>query len=471
MTSDSRKRRSRPQRKIPQSPSKDLKGRVIAIVGRPNVGKSTLFNRLVGFRRAVVAPKRGTTRDCVISHINLDGYSIWLMDLGGVELGKSEGLSLMIQNKIQEALQRADEFLFVCDAQAGPLAADQAILEKLRIFGKPICMVVNKAEGKNSTPVEFLRFGIERVVSVSALHGLGIPRLLDLIVESSKSQPQSNVQLPAQTDAILVAIIGRQNVGKSSLVNSLLKQDRAIVSDVPGTTRDVVDTAIKVDDDEVILMDTAGLRHRRKVSDSVDFFAMTRSIEIIDRCHVAILVLDGSIGITRDDQRLIDRVRDTGCALVLLINKCDLIPKLTQSQATQAIQKVLPYASFAPVVAVSAKTGAHVNEALRKAITVVHRLREGLPDEDCLKIVRKACRAHPPPRSRGRLVNFQRAKWLNERPICIELTTHPPTRVSSAYQQFLLNRIYKLPKLSGIPIKFRSVLTPRAKGSKRITAE
>ena len=430
----------------------------IAIVGRPNVGKSTLFNRLIGRRKAVVSSLRGTTRDLLYGKAEWRDASLTLIDAGGVEFTKSEGLAGAVQRHIRRSLQEADGFLFVCDAHDGLLPADSMIMEDLRRTGKPVFLVVNKADQRPVVPPEFFALGITEAFAVSALHGRGIGELLDHLREHfSTAQPRRAESTSPVTDrpahrTLAVAIVGRQNVGKSSLLNALLREERAIVSEVPGTTRDAVDTQLTVNGEPVLLIDTAGLRHRRKVRNRIDLFAMARTHEAIRRCDVALVMLDATQGVTRDDRRMLAEVTGAGCGVVLLVNKWDLVKGPNERKFTDVVHRMFHSAAFAPVLAVSAKSGFHVPRTLMEARRVFRAMQRGLSEAECAALVQAAWASQPVPRYRGRAIRLQGARWLSGRPCRIEVTTTPVGWIPLPFQRHLLKALSSHPRLSGVPI-------------------
>ena len=459
---------------------------LVVLVGRPNVGKSTLFNRLVGRRQAIVSSSRGTTRDRITGTLEWLGTRLTLMDTGGFEVARCEGMAAAVQGNVRRALQDADGFVLVCDAQEGLVPADAMIMEQLRETGKPVMVAVNKSDHQLVVPPDFFSLGIPQAWAVSALHGRGIGELLDemvaaLTLPEAHFRRRSSRVPPTGVDGTLrnasgivareerlrypacaVAIVGRQNVGKSSLVNALLKEERVLVTDVPGTTRDAIDTLLTVDGAAVRLIDTAGLRHRRKVRDPVDTFAMARTVEAIRRCDVALVVLDATQGVTRDDQRILSRVSDAGCGCVLVVNKWDLVsaggrPMAASRRATggalaEAIRRAAPSAAFAPVLAVSAKTGLRVSESLECALRVHQAMQRRIDAAECLALLKQAWRTQPPPRFRGRAIRLRLVQWLPGRPVRLQLTLSPVGWLSRPYQHYLLKRFFAHPKLSGVPV-------------------
>ena len=421
----------------------------IAIIGRPNVGKSTLFNRLMGRRQAVVSPVRGTTRDRIIGTLHWRGRPLTIVDMGGVDLSAEGELALAVRRQIDRGLQDADRIILVVDGQEGLVPADELLVERLRPLGKPIQVAVNKLEDRPVVPPDFLRLGLTEPVAISALHGRGIGELLDRVMADS---PSAAAPAADAAPEAAIAIVGRQNVGKSSLLNRLLREERVVISDVPGTTRDAIDSIATIQGCAVRLVDTAGLRHRRKVSNAVDFFAMGRTAEAIERCDVAVLLIDATVGVTRDDRRIVDRVVTSGCGLLLGINKWDLVEGGKPSQMPEAVKRAIPQVAFAPVLAVSAKTGFQVHRVVPEAFRVAMAMRRPMSGEACTALLQAAWRKQPPSRSRGRVVKLRRAEWITGRPVRIRVVTNPPGALREPYCRYLLKHLHAQPQFAGVPI-------------------
>jgi GTP-binding protein len=431
----------------------------VALVGRPNVGKSTLFNRLVGHRKAVVAPSRGTTRDRLYGHTDWRGAALTLVDTGGVELEAEGAIGGAVQRHVGQALEEADAIVLICDAHEGLVPSDQLIMDRLRTLSKPIVLAVNKADHRPVVPPDFFSLGLDHPVAISALHGRGIGELLDELLRRLPSDTGRSAVLPA---ALSIAIIGRQNVGKSSLLNALLQEERVIVSDIPGTTRDAVDTLLTLYGTPVRLIDTAGLRHRRKVKQPVDLFAMSRTIDAIDRSDLVLAVLDASQGVTRDDRRMIDRVCMAGRSLMLLLNKWDLVKNGARGEALAAkVHRALPFAAFAPVLPVSAKTGYQVSRIVPAALRIGHVMKTGLSETECLSALRQALSTHTPPRVRGRAVKVEGARWVPGRPAIVEVFTSPIAQLPGACLHALRKALWSHPKAAGIPVRLIVKKAPR----------
>ena len=444
----------------PTHPSRPL----IAFVGRPNVGKSTLFNRLIGARQSVVSSTRGTTRDRLYGAVRWRSRTITLMDLGGIELTESAGLTRAVQRHVQRAVDDADGFVLICDAHEGLLPADELIAARLRTAGKPLLVVVNKVDQPGGVPAEFFTLNGLPLFAVSALHGTGTGDLLDALITHFRIPMPSGPALPPSSGTF--AIIGRQNVGKSSLLNALLREERALVTDEPGTTRDLVEAPLTVAGERLTLIDTAGLRHRRKVRNPIDTFSMSRTLEALARCDIALVVLDATQGVTSDDRRLVDLACKHQRGLLILLNKWDLIAQRpTALQLVQRVHRTLPASRFAPVLPISATTGFQVTKALASARAILHTMRRGLSESACTSLLRSLWDAAQTPRVRGRLIHLEGARWTAGRPTKLELMLRPMSWLPPAHYRGLLNRLYAArPGLAGVPIQ---LITTQAGGRRR----
>ncbi|MBI2173612.1 MAG: ribosome biogenesis GTPase Der [Candidatus Omnitrophica bacterium] len=423
---------------------------MILLVGRPNVGKSTLFNRLLGFRKAIVSTDCGTTRDLLYARLEWARQVLTLVDAGGLQLDRSEGILACVQRQVCRALKEADIFLFVCDGKVGLLPADELILERLRQEGKPILLAVNKLDQGGMVPSEFYRLGLSEVFGVSALHGHRIGPLLDAL-----AQPWTQVSDAAikKEPYLRVAIVGRQNVGKSSFLNQLLQYERAIVYERPGTTRDALEGTLVLDGRSILLVDTAGLRHRRKVKEPVDTFSMSRALQALSRADVALLILDATEGFTRDDQRILLKICESGCGVVILLNKWDLVRKIRERDMAESIYRENPSAKFAPVLAVSAKTGYQVSKSIALVESVGKAMRKAVSEEELLTQVRLAWKSQSPPRYLGRPIQLQRLRWIPGRPQTVELTLSPIGWLPKPYQHYLLKRLRHKRGIDGVPLQ------------------
>lgn len=378
---------------------------------------------------------------------------------------RRDQLGERIQRQLTRALEEADVLLVVCDAQQGIVPADAMMVESLRRRGKPMVLVANKAEDRLVVPADFHAFGLEATCAISALHGQGISRMLDRLFERLPAEQSDGREAPtrqlAGTAAMAVAIVGRPNVGKSSLFNALLREERVIVSDQPGTTRDAIDSHLLLDGEPVVLVDTAGLKHRRKVKESVEFFAMARSIAALERCDVALVVLDGTQGIVQDDKQLMERVALMGRGLVVLVNKWDVAKRVPRKALIDTVHQRLPMAHFAVVLPISAKTGFGVRASLRLARDVFSAM-QGVSVEELAVRIRDAWTRRPPPRHRGRIVRCLDVRWLGGRPLRVQVVTSPAAALSAGYRRYLINQIASWPRMAGVPVQLQTIGVTRS---------
>ncbi len=343
---------------------------IVAIVGRPNVGKSALFNRLVKKRQSLVDATPGLTRDRLYGDLTWRGMAFQVVDTGGLQFDKNDRFSATIGRQVDRAMQEARIALFVCDARTGSLPLDHEVARWIRRWGKPVLLVANKVDTEIDFPsiFEFSSLGLGEPMPVSSLHGLRVGELLDAIVqELKKSGAALREQQETQGASIRIAIVGRPNVGKSSLVNRILDEDRVLVDDRPGTTRDPVEADLTYQGRAYQLIDTAGIVSHRRLKLKIDAVTRLKSLDVIRRADACLGVLDASVGIVKDDLKLLDAVISSGRPLCLAVNKWDLVPKGTDPrQVTGTIARAAPFLRFAPVICTSAKTGLNVLKALEK---------------------------------------------------------------------------------------------------------
>lgn len=428
------------------------KAPVVSIVGRPNVGKSSLFNRAVGQRHAVVEAREGTTRDRVQRLVTFRDKSFILVDTGGFRPSGEDELEAMVGRQIEKAVQASDAILFICDGEAGLTPIDIDMSRVLRKSGKKIILAVNKIdnEKRKENILDFYELGLGEPYPVSCLHNLGIKELFKALagVLPDKSALRDETRTP-----IKIAICGKPNVGKSSFLNKVLGEERVIVHEIPGTTRDSIDIDFEKDGVLFLLIDTAGIRHKRKVKKAVDVYSMMRSGEAIERCDVALLLIDAMEGVTNDDARIFEFILESGKGCVLIINKWDLVKNIEMSRYKSAVFKKIPQAADFPVVFVSSKTGRNVEEAfgLTKAIKTNFDL---FIDKDTLKNFLddiepeyvKAPRKRRAPRFYG---------MIQERAVPKEFVifVNDTLSVTDLHTAFIENRLRETFPLEGVPIK------------------
>lgn len=425
---------------------------VVAIVGRPNVGKSTLFNRLVGARISIVEPEPGVTRDRITADCTWRERAFTVIDTGGIETDPTETLIQAARHQAELAMEAADLILFVVDARVGLTDADYEVADILRRRRKQVLLVVNKIDNPQlqAAAYEFYSVGLGDPIPISAEHGRGVGDLLDGVLEALPEAPA----VGEQDEAIRVAVVGRPNVGKSSLVNTILGEVRVIVSDIPGTTRDAVDTAFRHDGREFILVDTAGLRRPSKVELALEKYSVVRAKRAIDRCDVALLVLDATAGVTEQDQRISGEIVDAGRGIVILVNKWDLVEKQTGTLEAQEaeIRKAFPHLSYAPITFISAKTGRRVPDvlALAEAVAEQHALR--ITTGRLNDIIQQAIQHHAPPSDKGVQFKIYYAVQASVKPPTFILFVNRPSLMHFSYQRYLENRLREAFAFTGTPI-------------------
>jgi GTP-binding protein len=419
----------------------------VAVVGFPNVGKSTLVNRLVGGAEAVTSPEPGVTRDRKRLATEWNGVAFELVDTGGIDLGDEAELARDVQAQARVAIAEADAILLVVDGRAGLRAGDADLAKTLRGGEVPALVVVNKADRPNDYGIaaEFHALGLGEPLAVSASHGLGTGDLLDATVAAlGEREPQAEAD-----EAVRVAVIGRPNVGKSSLVNAFLGSERVIVSDIAGTTRDAIDTRLEVDGRPVILVDTAGLRRRSKVAGTVDYYAQLRSERAVERADVAIVVCDASEGVTSEDLRVAEMAMKAGCATLLAMNKWDV----TATDIDDARIRVERKSRLRPaVITVSATRGRNVNTLLPRALELADKAGERIPTPELNRFVNAVVAKNQPPSRRGRRLRLFYAAQVGERPARIAIQVNDRKLITRDWAYHLENRMRETYGLEGVPL-------------------
>lgn len=419
----------------------------VAVVGFPNVGKSTLVNRLVGRNEAVTAPEPGVTRDRKRMATEWNGIAFEFVDTGGIDLGDEAELARDVQAQARLAIAEADAIMLVVDGRAGMRAGDAELAKTLRGSETPVIVAVNKADRPNDFAItaEFHALGLGDPIAVSATHGLGTGDLLDAIVAAlGDLEPQAEGD-----EAVRVAVIGRPNVGKSSLVNAFLGSDRVIVSDIAGTTRDSIDTRLKVDGRPVILVDTAGLRRRSKVAGTVDYYAQLRSERAVERADVAIVVCDASEGVTTEDVRAAEMAMKAGCATLLAMNKWD-IGETDIDDARARVERKLRLRPA--VITCSAKRGRNINTLLPRALQLADRAAERIPTPALNRFVADVVAQNPPPAKRGRRLRLYYAAQIGEKPPRIAIQVNDRKLIARDWAYYLENRMRETYELEGVPL-------------------
>jgi len=438
---------------------------IVAIVGRTNVGKSTLLNRLAGKRLAVVADLPGTTRDRVFAIVSWQEQELTVVDSGGWQTKPSTSLEQKVKQQVEAAIDQADAVIFLVDARDGVIAADGEIADVLRTTDKPIILAVNKVDSTKQTNqvADFYHLGMGEPIAISAHHNRGIDDLMDAVLASLPPQPISIAE-PGQTK---LAIVGRPNVGKSTLLNTLLGDERAIVHETPGTTRDSLDALIRWDDKEILLVDTAGIKRRGRVDAGVDYYSLLRSLQAINRCDVALLLIDASEFITAQDMHIAGYIIEVGKGIILLVNKWDLVPQEQKEGFKQSVEQRLKFASYTPIIYISAKRRQGIKRILPQAWKIWQERQKRIPQSEVNGLVKQAVSTHPPPRAGSRLLHITRAYQDESQLATFVLKVNYPQLVHFSYQRYLENKLRQGFGFRGVPLKLVFTKTAR-KSNKKI---
>ncbi len=427
----------------------------MAIVGRPNVGKSTLFNRLLGWRKAIVDPQAGLTRDRLYGVAEWRGREFTVVDTAGLDLDTAKDESrAAIEAQTRVAIDEADVIVLLLDVRQGLTPIDRDITQMLRRSRRQVIVAANKADSPNDRHFahEVLELGFGEPFLISAQHGLGVGDLLDRVAEAI---PPAETQAPDEEKPDRIAIMGRPNVGKSSLLNALLGDERALVSPVPGTTRDPVDTELLFDGVPVVLIDTAGIRRKSSSRDRLERYSLLRGIHAMERSDTVLLVIDASAGVLAQDQHVAGYALDAGKGLVIVVNKIDLVEPLQRKAAhwRKAMAGDFKFAPFAPIVAVSARTGEGVPGVLPAALEVIGQRRIKMPPNELNKLLREAFVEHPPPSFKGRRLKLSYATQAGTEAPTVVLFVNDTQLLHFSYRRYLENRIRDRFGLIGNPLK------------------
>ncbi|MBX5476313.1 MAG: ribosome biogenesis GTPase Der [Clostridia bacterium] len=431
----------------------------VVIAGRPNVGKSTLFNRLAGRRAAIVEARPGVTRDAVETVVEWGGRRFRLLDTGGLMPPEEDTLQPLVHAKALEAVRQAAVVLFLVDARAGVTPVDEAIADELRRARRPVLLVANKAESERAraASAEFYALGLGEPLPISAEHGLGIDDLLDAVVAHLPAGAAAGEGGEDEPAPVRVAIVGRPNVGKSSLVNRLLNEERQIVADLPGTTRDAVDVEWRAYGKTYVLIDTAGIRRRSRIDSSVEFYSVRRAEQAIARCDVALLVVDATEGVTEQDQRIGGLIAERGRAAAILLNKWDAVDARERPADVAAAEarEALPALHYAPIVTISARTGQRVGRlaGIVDKVAAAHAFQLSTPDLN--RFLQDAQLYRQPPAVHGKPFRIYYGTQVDTRPPQFLLFVNDPDRVHFSYERYLENRLRETYDLEGTPIVWK----------------
>ena len=427
---------------------------IVAIVGRPNVGKSTLFNRITRSKDALVDNFPGVTRDCHYRDASWDDIEFTLVDTGGFAEG--DELADAIRSQVHQAMEDADVIILLLDGKGGLSPFDRDIVEMIRIVSKPVFYAVNKIDGPEREPhaSDFYSLGISPLFPISAEHGYGVGDFLDALVAVFPSLEKDAVQTTVE-NSIALAVVGRPNVGKSSLINCILGKQRHLVSERPGTTRDAVDSVFSIKGKSYVLIDTAGIRRKGKVTAKIEKFSIMKALRSLDRCDVALIVLDAAEGITDQDISIAGYAFDRGCGCIFLLNKWDLLEKNshTTQKYLQQLSLQAKFLSFAPVITISALTGQRVSKIFGMVDEVYRQSIQRIATAQLNRILEASLQKNPPPLHRGQPLKFYYTTQVSTRPPTIVCFVNFPRAVHFSYKRYLINQIREHAGLSKIPIR------------------
>ena len=428
---------------------------IVAIVGRPNVGKSTLFNRLAGGRTAIVEDTPGVTRDRIYRDAEWLGRAYTLVDTGGIDFSSKDDTILgQVRKQVRLAIGEADVILFVVDGRSGLTADDENLAEELRRARKKVILVVNKIEDFTNKEAlyDFYRLGLGEPIAVSAAHGLNTGDLADLMAGCFPPQEEEEYE----PDVIKIAVVGRPNVGKSSLVNILLGQERVIVSDVPGTTRDAIDTPFVRENQRYVLIDTAGMRRRGNIEEPTERYSVIRALRAVDRSDVVLLVIEGPEGVTEQDKKIAGYVHEAGKGTVIVVNKWDLVEKdeKTMPRYEKSIRSELAFMQYAPTLFVSALTKQRVVKIIDLVNFVAEQQSHRINTSVLNEVISDAVQLNPPPSDKGKRLKIMYCTQVGIKPPHFVIFVNEPDLMHFSYRRYIENVIRENFGFAGTPLRF-----------------
>jgi GTP-binding protein len=428
---------------------------VVAVVGRPNVGKSTLFNRFLGRRMAIVDDAPGVTRDRNFARAEWSGRNFFVVDTGGVIEGSDEPLDRAIKGQAMAAVQEADVILFVVDGRAGIHPLDEKLASLLRKSPQPVLLVVNKLDNlpKDQAHLDFWALGMGEPHPMSALSGKASGNLLDAIVAEFPEEPEAD----EDENIIRVAVVGKPNVGKSSFVNRLFGEDRVVVSEMAGTTRDPVDTPMQYHGKTLIFVDTAGLRRQSKITDSLEYYSSLRTARVVQEADVCLVLIDGSEELATQDLRVAEQAWEAGTGVILVVNKWDLVEKdtYTASDREKSMRKKAPFLQWVPILFTSALSGQRIRKTLDLVLEVQEERYRRVGTHDVNEALERIVRHQPPPHSRGRQVKLRYGTQVSAAPPTFLIFSNFPKEIPSHYVRYVQNSLRAQWGFLGTPLRIR----------------
>jgi GTP-binding protein len=433
---------------------------LVALIGRPNVGKSTLFNRITRSRDALVDPTPGVTRDRHYARASWEERSFMLVDTGGIEDGGEDSasgqFSSHIRTQAMQAMEEADLIILLLDGRQGVMPGDHELVELLRRTDKTVFFAVNKIDApeiENELLAPFWELGVEQLWALSADHGYGFGTLMEALAEKMDAEAAPAAELPENT--VKLAFLGRPNVGKSSMINAIMGQERMIVSAVAGTTRDAVDTLLSRDEHHYLLIDTAGIRRKGKTQDKLEKFSVLKALHSLSRCDIAVVLIDAEEGVTEQDTKVIGYTQEQGRALIILINKWDLLQddKKRQDALLEELRMAMNFIPFAPVFKVSAKTGAGIKRLFPEIGKMHRQFTQRFPTAALNRLLEDAKAKHEPPMYQGRRLKLYYTAQISTAPPSFAIISNYPKGIHFSYQRYLSNRFREGLGLDRVPLR------------------
>lgn len=428
---------------------------IVAIVGRPNVGKSTLFNRLAGSRIAIIEDTPGVTRDRLYYTCEWSGKVFTIVDTGGLEPDSEDELFQQMQRQTQVAIDTSDVIVFVVDAKEGITPSDWQVAEMLRRSNKPVILACNKVDNNKlrESSYEFYALGFEDVYMISAINGVGTGDLLDAIVEHLPLLDEDEYE----EDVIKVAVIGRPNAGKSSIINKVLGEERVIVSDIPGTTRDAIDTPFEAGGQKYVFIDTAGIRRKSKIEESIEYYSVLRALSAIDRSDVCLMVIDSYEGIAEQDAKIVGYAHEQGKGIIIVMNKWDKVEKddKTMEEYKKIIRYRLDFVDYAPILFVSAKTGKRMHQIIDTINKVAEERSKRLATGILNDMLSEVIATNPLPSVKGKPIKIYYGTQVSIKPPTFVFFSNYPDEIHFSYVRFLENQLRRLFGFEGTPLRIK----------------